>query len=163
MHSIPISKVDVELQLATLEKCISSVYQWLLHNGLSLLLSKADAIQFITGRKQSGAVDRATVRVSGVAIQPVETIRNLGVMLDRRLSMDQHIKNVCKACHLHIRVMRYARGSLPDDVAKTVVCSSVSSQLDNCYALYTGMSSANYLKLQRVQYIDLYCSQTVQA
>jgi hypothetical protein len=40
---IAISKVDVELQLAKLEKCISSVHQWLLHIELSLNPSKSDA------------------------------------------------------------------------------------------------------------------------
>jgi hypothetical protein len=34
---IAISKIDVELQRATLAKCISSVHQWLLHNVLSLI------------------------------------------------------------------------------------------------------------------------------
>jgi hypothetical protein len=111
--------------------------------------SKSDAIQFVTGRERSVAVDKATVNVSGVAIQPAETIKSLGVVLDLLLSMDQHINNVCKACYFHIRALRQVRGSPPDDTAKTVAGRIVSS-----YSLTTVMrcrSSANYLKLQRVQ------------
>ena len=43
------------------------------------------------------------------------------------------------------------RNSLPDEVAKTVAISIVTSRLDYCNALYFGMTSVNFAKLQRVQ------------
>ena len=147
---IAISNTNIDVQLETLEQCINSVNKWLLHNGLSLNPTKSDAIQFSTGRKRN-AVDVPAVSVSGVAIQPSATINSLGVVLDRHLSFDQQVDSVCKACYFHIRALRHVRESLPDDVAKTVACSIVSSRLDYCNALYAGMSAANITKLQRVQ------------
>jgi len=41
--------------------------------------------------------------------------------------------------------------SLPDDVARTVACSIVTSQIDYCNSLYAGMSASNFKKLHRVQ------------
>jgi predicted DsbA family dithiol-disulfide isomerase len=73
------------------------------------------------------------------------------VVLDLRLSFDQQIDAVCKACYFHIRALRHVRDSLPDDVAITVACSIVSSRLDYCNALYAGISAKNFDKLQRVQ------------
>jgi hypothetical protein len=89
-----ISKVNVELQLATFEMCISSIHQWLLNNGLSFNPSKSEAIQFVTGRERSGALDKATVNVSGVVIQPAGPSRASEIVLDHRLSMDQHINHM---------------------------------------------------------------------
>ena len=43
------------------------------------------------------------------------------------------------------------RESLPDDVARTVACSIVTSWLDYCNSLYYNMSATNLAKLQRVQ------------
>jgi hypothetical protein len=113
--------------------------------------SKSDAIQFKPCRGRSNINDIATVNVSGVAIQPAATVKSLGVILDRCLSFDQHISNVCKACYFHIRALRHVRDCLLDDVARTVACSIVSSRLDYCNSLYAGMSSANFTRLQRVQ------------
>jgi hypothetical protein len=75
--------------------------------------------------------------------------QRIAVALDHWLSMD--LNNVCKACCFHIWAMHHVQGSLPDDAAKTVACSIFSSWLDYCNALYSGMSIANYLKLQYVR------------
>ena len=148
---LAISRDNSAVQLSTLEQCIRSVHEWMLHNGLALNPSKTDAIQFTTGRGRSCVDDVACINVSGAAIQPATTVKSLGVVLDRRLSFDQHVSSVCRACYFHIRALRHIRDSLPDDVARTVACSIVSSRLDYCNALYAGMSTDNFKKLQRVQ------------
>ena len=148
---IAISKDNAAVKLEILERCIASVHEWLLHNGLALNPSKSDAIQFEAGRGRKPAANVPTINVSGVAVQTAGTVKSLGVTLDRQLSFDQHVDNVCKACYFHIRALRHVRDSLPDDVAKTVAVSIVASRLDYCNALYFGMSSANFDKLQKVQ------------
>ena len=47
--------------------------------------------------------------------------------------------------------LRHIRSSLPDEVAKMVTCSIISSRLDYCNSLLVGMSDNNFAKLQRVQ------------
>ena len=145
---IAVSRQQVKVQLAMLEDCIASVHQWLQENGLSLNASKSDAVQFSLGRGRSNITE---VSVSGVAIQPSATVKSLGATLDRYLSFDQHVNSVCKACYFHIRALRHVRESLPDEVAKKVACSIVTSRLDYCNALYHNMSEANFAKLQLVQ------------
>ena len=89
--------------------------------------------------------------MSNAIIQPVSSIRSLGVTLDRKLSFDQHVNNTGGLCYHHIRALRHIRESLLDEVAKTVACSVISSRLDYCNALLSGMSKSNFTKLQRVQ------------
>lgn len=148
---IMISKRDAPVQLETLERCIYAVHDWMLQNGLSLNPSKSEAIQFSLGRGRRSVSDIGSVDVSGADIQPTTVVKSLGVLLDQHLSFDQQVDSVCKSCYFHIRALRHVRDSLPDDVAKTVACSIVSSRLDYCNALFYNMSAINVAKLQRVQ------------
>ena len=75
---------------------------------------------------------RTSLQVSDAAIQPSPTIKTLGVTLDRLLTFDQHVANVCKACYFHIRALPHVHQSLPDDVARIVACSIVNTRLDYC-------------------------------
>jgi len=70
------------------------VHQWLLHNGLQLNPSKSEAILFTTGRGRQSVDDAPSLQVSDAVIQPSDTIKNLGVTLDRHLTLDQH----CDRC-----------------------------------------------------------------
>ena len=71
--------------------------------------------------------------------------------LDRKLSFDAHVTNVCRLCYCHIRALRHVRESLPADVTRTVACSIIGSRLDYCNSLLAGTSKSNLMKLQRVQ------------
>jgi hypothetical protein len=123
-----------------------------MHNGLLLNPTKSDAVQFTLGKGRSTIEEISTVNVSGVAIQLSKSVKKLGV-LDKHLSFDEQVDNVCKSAYFHIRALRHIRESLPDDVTKTVACSIVSSRLDFCNALYYNLSSVNLAKLRRVQNI----------
>ena len=66
------------------------------------------------------------------------------------LSSDQ-INSVSKSCHFHIRDIRRIRHLLPLSAATALANSLVSSKLDYCNSLYSGISQANLNKLQRIQ------------
>jgi hypothetical protein len=148
---IAVSKADVSFNIGQLENCTAGVHEWLQNNGLQLNPKKSEAIQFTATRGRNRVDDVATIRVSNAVIPPLESIRSLGVTLDRKLSFDQHVTNTCKSCYHHIRALRHVRQSLPDDVARTVACSLVGSRLDYCNSLFVGMTKSNFSKLQRVQ------------
>ena len=56
-----------------------------------------------------------------------------------------------KSCHFHIRDIRRIRHLLPLSTATALANSLVSSKLDYCNSLYSGISQANLNKLQRIQ------------
>jgi len=80
--------------------CCTSV-QWLLHNGLQLNPSKSEAILFTTGRGRQSVDDAPSLQVSDAVIEPSATIKSLVVTLDRHLTLDQHVADLCKACSSH--------------------------------------------------------------
>ena len=107
-------------------------------------------IQFTVSRGRDRVDDVTAVQVSDSSIRPSSFIKSLGVTLDSKLTFDQHVSSVCRACYFHIRALKHVRDSLPDDVARTVACSIVGSRLDYCNALYAGMFKSNVARLQRV-------------
>ena len=77
--------------------------------------------------------------------------RNIGVMLDQNLNMEQEITTICKSAFFHIRNIRKVRKYLPQHAAETVVNALVTSRLDNCNALLFGLPKNLLQKLQYVQ------------
>jgi len=93
-----------------------------------------------------------TKSMSNAIIQPVSSIRSLGVTLNRKLSFNQHMNNnTCKSCYHHIRALRHFLDLLPEEVVLTVACSVIGSRLNYCNALLSRMSKSNFTELQRVQ------------
>src|SRR5208282_2711211 len=94
---ITVSNDDVLERVCQLESCIIAVHKWLSHNWLSLNLTKSDVIQFNSGRGQNRVEDLASVAVSDVRLEPSTSVKSLGVVLDGKLTFDQHIASVCRA------------------------------------------------------------------
>ena len=51
-----------------------------------------------------------------------DTVRNLGVMLDSRLTMSAHTSAVCRSCFFQLRQLRTVKQSLTSDAVCTGVC-----------------------------------------
>ena len=77
--------------------------------------------------------------------------RNLGFIFDSDMSFSDQINSLSKSCHFHIRDIRRIRHLLPLSAATALVNSLVSSKLNYCNSLYSGISQANLNKLQRIQ------------
>ena len=87
-----------------------------------------------------------------IYIIPVSSsVRNLGFIFDSDMSFSDQINSVSKSCHFHIRDIRRIRHLLPLSTATALANSLVSSKLDYCNSLYSGISQTNLNKLQRIQ------------
>ena len=73
-----------------------------------------------------------------------------GFIFDSDMSFSDQMNSVSKSCHFHIRDIRRIRHLLPLSTA-TLANSLVSSKLDYCNSLYSGISQTNLNKLQRIQ------------
>ena len=90
-----------------------------------------------------------SIAVGDEVINPSECARNIGVMLDQNLNMEQQITTICKSAFLHIRNIRKVRKYLPQHAAETVVNALLTSRLNNyCNALLLGLPKNLLQKLQ---------------
>ena len=148
---LTIRKENVSDQITNIADCTTAVYQWLLHNSLALNPEKSEAAIFGTWQRVKPLKDLFTVNVAGAPINLSEDIKSLGVTFDTQLSFDNHVNNVCRGAHYHIRGLRNVRTAMSKETANTIACSLVTSRLDYCNALLAGMSETNLNRLQRVQ------------
>ena len=80
-----------------------------------------------------------------------QSARNLGFIFDSDMSFSDQINSVSKSCHFHIRDIRRIRHLLPLSTATALANSLVSSKLDYCNSLYSGILQTNLNKLQRIK------------
>ena len=138
--------------LSKLSQCASAVTRWHLENGLLLNPAKTEALMTGT-RQQIAKLDKSVgVRVAGTTVACSTSVRILGVTIDRYLTFHEHISNTVRSCNYHIRSLRHIRRLIDTETAKTLACSIVASRLDYCNALLYGVTSADLMRLQRVQH-----------
>ena len=91
------------------------------------------------------------VNILGTLLSPAEAIRNLGVWFDSDFSFCYHVRNICKACFVHIRDLRRLRGYLTREAALLAANVLVGSRLDYCNSLFRSLSALDLRRLQCIQ------------
>ena len=137
--------------LDILDRCSRAVHDWFTSNGLAINPSKSEVLFLGTRAKLKSVSNITKVAVTGCDINPLNSVKSLGVTLGSELTLKKHVGNICKSSHFHIRALRHIRQSLDLETAKTVGCAIVGSRLDYCNSILHGTSDSNLKKLQSVQ------------
>ena len=147
---VPIEAID--RARSTLQDCIADVSSWCSSRRLQLNTSKTELIWF-GSRRTLDKVSRSdlTLQLDSGTLNPVEVVRDLGVLLDCELSMKQHIARIASNCFYHLRRLRQIRRVVGIEVTSQLVSVFVLSRLDYCNSLLAGLPSTTVKPLQRVQ------------
>jgi len=95
--------------------------------------------------------------LSSARVTIVDTARDVGVVLDRQLSLDAHVTAVCMIGYYQLRQLRKINNrrsiarSLSVEPAKSLIHAFISSRLDYCNALLHGLLDRLMRCLQSVQ------------
>ena len=82
---------------AQLLRCIDDVSRWLSSNRLKLNVDKTQFI-WLGAPRQLQQVSSVQLVIDGVPVSTADTLRDLGVTLDTRLSFQQHVDSVVRSC-----------------------------------------------------------------
>ncbi|XP_005940566.2 uncharacterized protein LOC102297446, partial [Haplochromis burtoni] len=126
---------DVTSSLQHFSDCMNEVKIWLLSNSLILNDKKTEIVVFDTPSSRA----ELTGIFGPFADSLSDTVRTLGVVLDSSFKLDKHVSSVVKSSSIN-----YV------DLEKCIH-AFVTSRLDYCNSLYTGLHSALVHKLQLVQ------------
>lgn len=77
--------------------------------------------------------------------------RNLGVIFESELSFDAQVTKVVQSCFVQLRQLTKIRTFLSSADLEKVIHAFISSRLDYCNALYSGISKGNIHSFQLIQ------------
>ena len=148
---ISFTSTNSALSLETLTTTFNEILSWMNLNKLLLNPSKTEFLLIGTKQQRLKFSNLTNLSLSNDIIPVSSSARNLGFIFDSDMSFSDQINSVSKSCHFHIRDIRRIRHLLPLSTATALANSLVSSKLDYCNSLYSGISQTNLNKLQRIQ------------
>lgn len=131
-----------------MELCVNDIKMWMQSHFLKLNDYKPELLVHSKYRQMPPL---PPVVVGNEMIMPTECARNIGVMFDHNMTMDQQITSVCKSAFFHISNIRKIRKYISQHAAEIIVHSLVTSRLDHCNALLCGVPKNFTARIQRIQ------------
>ena len=143
---------DFPALVHSLKDCIEDVAEWMCDSMLKMNHDKTELIAIGTKPKISQVTLSLTpLTTSGHNILFSQSVRNLGVFIDKTLSMDVHIKHLCHILFCQLGRLGKIRPFLSTDAANKLAVSFVLTRLDYCNSLLAGLPDNKLNKLQRIQ------------
>ncbi len=90
-------------------------------------------------------------RLGNSANQTEPHVTSLGVILDSDSSLKPHINKVTQTAFFHLRNVAKVQPSLIKHVAEKPIHAFITSRLDYCDVLFTGLSKKSIKKLELIQ------------
>ena len=149
---VPIDPSTEQDIISNIEACATDIKQWMTKNKLKLNEDKTEIIA--VGSKFSlKHLKATTVDIAGSQIDIVTagSIRSLGVFFDSSFTMKSQITNICKSIHFQLRNISKIRDTIDTDTTKLLVNSFITSRLDYCNSLLSGITSSQVNRLQKMQ------------
>ena len=141
---------DAARACVVVSHAIEQISHWMAQHRLKLNTDKTQLI-WLGSPQQLTKINTHSLLVAGDTIPIVQSVLDLGVQLDSRLSLAEHIKRVCAVGFYQLRQLKAIRDSVTDDAAMTLVQAFISSRLDYCNSLFYGCHGYLLNKLQLLQ------------
>ena len=141
---------DTNDAINCLQACVAAVEQWMKSNRLRLNPQKTQLI-WLGSQQQLDKVTTTDIQLLNASIHPLSAVRDLGVTIDCRLTMADHVTAVCRTGYFWMRQLRSIVQSLTSEAADSLVHAFISCRLDYCNALLYGIADGQLQRLQSVQ------------
>ena len=144
----PISeKIDT---ISRIENCLNDIKVWMTNNFLKLNADKTKLL-FIGSSTNTTHHNSLKVQCHGQELSNSKAEKTLGVFLDSNLTMEENVKEICKASYFHLRNMGRIKKCLDTELRILLVKSFVLSKLDFCNGILANIPVHLMNKLQSVQ------------
>ena len=134
--------------VSSMQMAIDDIRAWYAANMLKLNDDKTEML--VIGSKYRTIPKLPDLNVGSTVITPGEHVRNLGVIMDTKFTMEPHITKIMQIAFLKIRQNSYYRKLLTPSAAKTLIHAYITSKLDYCNGLLHGLPTNIVAKLQSI-------------
>ena len=142
---------NIQSAISSLQTCLSDIQTWMLKNKLKLNNDKTEALLLRSSSKSFSVCKPTTISDSGCEISFSSSAKNLGFYIRDDMSVEMHLKNVCRSAYSELRRISTIRHLLSADSTKTLVSAFVLSSFDYCNSLLSGCPKHLLEKLQKVE------------
>ena len=149
MHTALHNTIDHKI-LTEPELDIKHISDWMFQNHLKMNNAKTE---FITFGTRSGLKKQhlSEIRVGNYVVKGSETIRFLGITLDKELDMKTFIAVKARTAHFNIQKIKKIQKYLTEDETKMLICSNVLSHLDYGNSILVNLPKSTLKPLQFIQ------------
>ena len=130
-----------------LTSCLRDLTDWMNANLLKLNENKTEVL--LVGPKTKR--DQITSSLGHLATWIKPQVTSLGVIIDSDLNFTSHINKITKTAFFHLRNIAKIRPFLSQPDAEKIIHAFVTSRLDYCNALFTGLPKMAIDRLQLIQ------------
>ncbi len=128
-------------------QCIDEVNSWMCQNFLQLNKDKTEVIAF--GNKDEVLQVNAYLQSRGLTTK--NQVKNLGVSLESDLSFSSHVKAITKSANYHLKNIARVRCFVSSQDLEKLVHAFITSRVDYCNGLLTGLPKKTIRQLQLIQ------------
>src|SRR6218665_2244462 len=143
------NSTDVQHLRSVSTNCISDIADWMKCNRLQLNSSKSEFIWCSLSSKIE-RLDCCPFVIGADSVEPKVEVRDLGLILDRDLSMSSHVTGLVRTSFAILRQLRSVSRSLTQDVTRHLVQSLILSRIDYCNVAFAGLPQHSIIRLQAV-------------
>ena len=133
-----------------MERCVAATHTWMKQKMLKLNESKTEVL-LISSKPVATMLPQVSFRIGDANVSASEVVRYIGVLLDKNLTMDDYINNVCRSAQFHLFNIGRIRKYLSTSACESLIHAFISSRLDYSNAILYGLPKRQIMKLQRIQ------------
>jgi len=134
---------------SSISDCLRDVASWMKSNRLQLNSSTTEVMWCATNRSHN-LLPASALSVDGVMVDPVTSVRDLGIYIDANISMWTHVQRTVSCCFAVLHQLRQIRRLIPPATFQTLVVALVLSRLDYGNAVLIGLPTYLVRRLQSV-------------
>ena len=142
--------------LKRITACVSDIRTWMIQNRLKINDDKTEFLILHSSHKEFTA--NLNFKIGQTLVKPSDTCRNLGVISDSHMKMENQIQSICRSVNFHLRSINSVRNSLTDEATVLLVHALITSKLDYCNSLLHGLPDKliNVFSAFRILLLELF-------
>ena len=146
---LPVKPDELEEAIANINSELNNVSVWARSNSLALNPCKTQSILFY---KNEIDTENYKIYLDNSEVMWSNVVKNLGLYMDRTLSFDAHVNQICRSAYYKLRTIYEFKHDLPEEAKQNLTEALILSIPNFCDCVYGSfITLGNKYKIQKIQ------------
>lgn len=142
-------KKDLPQLIQQMESALASLFQWFCQHNMKVNESKTQMMILGTPAMLRD-VPQVSLSFNGSRLCESETVRSLGLVIDRHLNFQAHVDSVVSRCTGALIALSHARHVIPRSTLPNIIQALVISIVRYCISIYGSCSATQLHRIQKL-------------